>query len=215
MKAVYLYKHSAWGQELRYSIRSVVKYADVDEIVIIGDRPGYLQNVTHIKAGGGHPYQDVTHKMRECPTGDLLFMYDDVFLIKDYKPVKYYEGLLTDRLKRTGGPRRQHLAESSKALGNAALNYELHYPLPANYTDRMKLQYRALSDKYECVSPISFLGNRETGYSSKQAKDYKFKADSIPAKFSNIKPSFSTYAEDEGVAERLLTLYPERSIFEY
>ncbi len=48
MKCAIPYKHSYAASELKYCLRGIEKYINNPEIILIGDQPKYIQNVTHI-----------------------------------------------------------------------------------------------------------------------------------------------------------------------
>lgn len=204
MNVVYLYIHSEWGQELRYSLRSIEKHLPDAKPLLIGDKPLYYKG-NHIEVEqNDNIYQDVHNKLKVAfdNLDEFLFMYDDIFLLKPYKIAYYSDMKFTDRIKRTGGGRKEVMQRTLDVVGEDALNYELHYPMYFKKFD--------LPDDPIC--PKTIMGNIVDNPT--QAKDCKYNAQLVNEKFLQGMPCFSTYSEDERFKTILEKLYPKPSQYE-
>jgi hypothetical protein len=84
------------GVELKYCLRGIEKFVEDPEIIIIGDKPGWLQNVTHLPHAD---QREVQFKERNIfkkillVKNDFLFFNDDHFLLKPFdKDTYHYSG---------------------------------------------------------------------------------------------------------------------------
>ena len=82
---------SRWkDNELRYSLRSVERYMPHKRVVIVGERPGWLRDVTHIPARDPTPgrkqYNSINKLGVALASGELgsgfVLMNDDFFILK-------------------------------------------------------------------------------------------------------------------------------------
>lgn len=93
---------SQWyNNELRYSIRSFVKYTAVDRIIVVGFKPDWLINVEHIPHDDGPRKQLNIHlkTLAACEVcSEFIQAADDHFVLKptDFS-VYYHGGLLRDQ----------------------------------------------------------------------------------------------------------------------
>jgi len=107
--------------ELKYSLRALSVYMlDLDDVFVVGERPKWIKNITHIPAPDDEPkpWRNAHKKiLRACEhekvSSDFLLMYDDIF-ITDYfigKDYPYY-----CRKNADGG-------------SSGRLSFSLHYPM--------------------------------------------------------------------------------------
>ena len=139
-------------EELRYSLRSLEKhYKEPFRVVIVGDMPGWCQNVEYIKADRKKPpeidYENITydalwkmHKVCESNmvSGVFIRMYDDIFLLKDmgFKEISELKALyLMDKNslgdKTSSDNWRKQLINTMEELrlkGHSTWNFETHLP---------------------------------------------------------------------------------------
>lgn len=88
--------------ELRYALRSFEANLPHDRVIIIGQRPEWLQNITHIpfedKAGFEYRAQNIYNKIRaafEISSEDVLFCNDDHFILQRIETMPYHhKGLM-------------------------------------------------------------------------------------------------------------------------
>ena len=82
--------------ELRYSLRSIEKYLqDVEEVIIVGDNlPDWINNVTQIILPDikGKKQLSIRRKILAALnyTDEILFMNDDVYFLKPSNDFPYY-----------------------------------------------------------------------------------------------------------------------------
>lgn len=161
---------SRWNDnELRYTLRGIEKYlSGYRNIYIIGHKPEWLQNVTHI------PFPDysrlilkeknICDKLREaCRCNDIsdtfLMFNDDFFLLKRMYASSvpyYYDGTLRVKYKKLNefNPYKKTIRNTLHYLQNNfmntehQLNYEVHGPILFN-KDLFK----------EVVSPCDWINN--------------------------------------------------------
>lgn len=136
MTVVYtLGKGSTWqNNELRYSIRSFVKYTAVTKIIVVGFLPDWIQNVEYIPFTDGPRKQLNIHlkTLAACQVADEFIQASDDHIILELTVLNtfYHSGLLKD--KRFGGSYAQALYNTRQALNYDALYYNLHIPMKIN-----------------------------------------------------------------------------------
>lgn len=219
MDCVYICR-SGNNEELRYSIRSVLKNTEYKNIWIVGHKPDwYVGNyipVTDI----GNKYENIqrcldiistVHEISE----DFILMNDDFFIMNKIESLSsYYDGTLEDRFiqhmsKFGNNQYARILATANKKLRGLGietpLNYDIHSPMIMN-------RYKLKEVVNFSLAPRSFYGNIHSigGESISDVKLYKkqkdFDADSIF--LSTTEESF------EMVKEILMSQFPEKSKYE-
>jgi hypothetical protein len=102
---VYIVKESQTNEELRYSIRSVVKNFPVRNIWIFGYRPLWLKGVINVYIPQGvdkwSNSKELFKRISECKSlpDEFVLFNDDFFVMeKVEEPKLYYSGLLLDRI---------------------------------------------------------------------------------------------------------------------
>jgi hypothetical protein len=116
--------------ELRYSIRSLKFLTLPFEVVIIGNNlPDWITNVTNIELPDipGRVQISVRRKIYAALeyAEEILFMNDDIYLLKDYGSNYYWNG---DIKQYTYTGARQAEKELI-AMGKQTKNFDLHYPI--------------------------------------------------------------------------------------
>ena len=160
---------SKWNDnEIRFSLRSVEKYLNgVGNIYIVGENPGFLQNVIHIPAADEfdpaiNADGNMTIKiLLACAITELsdnfLFMNDDFIILKQMeiseihwlhkgdmkdRPDKYWkEQFYRHRLRRT--------FESLRDKMQTTLQYDYHAPMLMNKND-----FRKVMEQYDYAEGI-------------------------------------------------------------
>jgi len=133
MTVVYtLGKGSTWqNNELRYSIRSFVKYTAVNRIIIVGYLPDWIQNVEYIPFADGPRKQLNIHlkTLAACQVApEFVQAADDHFILQPTKFSSFcYSGLLKD--KKFNGNYAVACANTLKVVGPKARFYNLHIPM--------------------------------------------------------------------------------------
>ncbi|HVZ97972.1 MAG TPA: hypothetical protein VG847_13915 [Chitinophagaceae bacterium] len=210
------------GPELRYCLRSIEKFIDEPEILIIGDKPEWLQNVRHI------PFQDnkeLQFKERNIfqklllIKEDFLFFNDDHFLLTHFDPsVYHYSGSLSGRIKSylPANDVRKTVENTLKIFGDID-NYYRHGPIFCRYDIIVKLKTLDWNKPWGyCIkSAHCFLADiKGTQYSDLKIRQMCSFADI--KKITEDREYFSTgdNAMGEGMKAFLEFTYPDKSRFE-
>ena len=138
------YINSTWaGTELKYALRSIEKHVQFGRVFIIGDKPDWLCNVTHI------PFKDnpnIESKERNIMqkimvgfehTEEVYFMNDDHFILQktDIENYPYYRGGSLVYNKDTSGAYRKSVnntIEVLKQMNKDTWNFDIHTPIIYN-----------------------------------------------------------------------------------
>lgn len=214
------------NEELRYSIRSVIKNAPVDNIWVVGDKPDWYVGDFIKTKPVGNAYENVRNNLKHVIdhpniSDDFVLMNDDFFIVRKLNSVSHYHGgLLIKRAERhqeLAGPNQYSnlLMRTDTFLRKRGikepLSYELHVP--------MQLNKIKLSETIDLPSKIrSTYGNihRIGGEEIDDVKIYShpfFQIDS--SSIDNGTPYLST--EDGAfhqVRDYLANLFPEPSQYE-
>lgn len=139
---------SKWqDNELRYSLRSL-QYVPHRNVVIVGERPEWLQNIIHIKvddtfaAVHGGKFKNVIRKTiaacKDARVSDSFVLMNDDFFFLDYvneiKP--FSNGYLHEMIETYHDPKSQYynmLLRTSRLLKqhdiDRPISYAVHYPI--------------------------------------------------------------------------------------
>jgi hypothetical protein len=216
------------NEELRYSIRSVVKNLDYESIWVVGYKPDWY-------VGNFLPVEDIRSKfdnIKNCLkivsetneiSEDFIFMNDDFFLLEkiDSLPT-YHGGLLLEKVKdyeSMGSTKYSRLLRNTyeqliRCGIKDPLDYDIHVPMPMTKSGLQK----SFSKAY---FPRSTYGNVLSvgGTMIKDVKTYK-RGSSMSSRSHDIKennlPFIST--EDGSFAgvykSTLQPMFPDPSIYE-
>jgi hypothetical protein len=148
MDYVYICR-SGDNEELRYSLRSLLKNAPDGRVWLVGGKPEwYIGDFIPVR-GTSHKYNNARNNLsRVVSSNDIseefVLMNDDFFIVKPVDSiVTYYGGLLTDKINRYkqqpgAGAYNSLLMATYKAMRkrgiNAPLDYELHMPMAMTKT---------------------------------------------------------------------------------
>lgn len=146
---VYVYKHTD-TDELRYSLRSVVRFLSFNKVWIIGDETDLDVNHIHVPQRGSS-HEDVGNKMRtivdhEGISDDFILMNDDLFLMEATSLPYYYSDTLENRIKTHKGKYTKLVYERFPS-GHWC---ELHFPIVYN-----KKSLKKVLDDYDIVKTMS------------------------------------------------------------
>lgn len=127
--AIPLQKQSYYT-ELLFCLRSIEKYILNPKILIIGDFiPDWLTNVTQICVADIHGRKQLSIRKKILAaleySKEILFMSDDVYLLKPYEK-KYYS---SGTLKQIGESGSKPLVKQLEALSKPIKNYDVHCPI--------------------------------------------------------------------------------------
>lgn len=141
------YLATKYGEELRFSLRSIERHLPEVEVVVIGDQPEWLTGVTHITfdQSQGSKYENSTAIMRMAVerferfvwTNDDIFFLDDVerLLLWNRGPVAEVAARYRERYADVGDlPYVEGMEVTAAMLVGQGfadpLSFEVHAPLP-------------------------------------------------------------------------------------
>ena len=173
---LYIYKHSKNnGEELKYSLRSLEKYASgYGRMFITGDCPDFIDKskVIHTPAQDiGYPMVNHWWKVRETIkktdiSDDFVLMYDDIFFLKPTQLTNYpyyKKGVLCE--SNVGGfVYQKNMLNTKEWLldhGYTYFDYCLHIPCIYNRDKFLQLKpiIEPYKDGFESMSCRSLYGN--------------------------------------------------------
>lgn len=208
------------NEELRYSIRSIIKNMDAKNIWVVGGKPDWYEGNFIPVTDTGNKFQNIQqclsvicdiHEISE----DFIFMNDDFFVLNNKKDIEtYYDGSLDEKILKYIDLFRNNqysriltfTNNKLKKLGiNEPKNYDVHYPMIMN---RHKLKQIVNIT----LAPRSFYGNYFNVGGSK-VSDVKVYKKNFQLDFSN---SFIS-TEDNSfilVLDKLKEMFPDKSICE-
>ena len=134
MKAVVpLGPKSGWKNhgELKYTIRALVKYADVTEIMVLGVKPDWLTNITFIPWKETHQHNkdaNLIDKIAHAGTiwNDFIRFSDDQILVKPFVDIPYHLGTLP---KQKHGKWYKRLNNILNYYNYGCYNFDAHIPV--------------------------------------------------------------------------------------
>lgn len=153
---VYIVKEDPRNEELRYSIRSVVKNFPVRNIWIFGYCPSWLKEVIHVKIPqDGNKWENskmLFNKIASCESlPDEFVLFNDDFFVMDkvVSPEHHFDGLLEDRIaqlrEKFGNNRPLYVNQLQQVYDRLQehgfknpKNYALHMPMPFVRKDMLK-----------------------------------------------------------------------------
>jgi hypothetical protein len=230
MDIVIPYKNSpSNGLELRYTLRGIHMYFhDLENIFIIGDFPGFLQNVIHIPFTESperhHKQRNICSKLLEAcqdkrVSDSFAWFSDDHFLLKPYQVEFNYRATLEESIKAFTVHQnyRNTLINTYHKLGGSGYDYG-HGPMVFE-KERFVRAVAGLRWNIAWGYAIKSIYCGHNGITGERYPDLKIK---IPCTISFIKsliadrPYFSM--DDRGLNDDMLTvlelLYPNKSLFE-
>lgn len=218
MDYVYLCRDGE-NEELRYSIRSVIKNGNPDNIWVVGGKPDwYIGNFLEVPQDKGKFENQVNSLKEVCSNSDIsddfILMNDDFYILKPVEEYKYYDGLLKDKLNNHtiqygNSSYARALRGAVKQLQRIGIqepiNYEVHMPMALNKANLVQVLDLSLS-------PRSLYGNLfiNDGINIKDVKIYKDSKD-IDLDNSLISTEDNSF---NLIKDKLGLLFPASSIFE-
>lgn len=229
----YVYPLRAGGNyaEMRYSLRTLVNMPDVGNLWVVGSRPIWLKNATHIPSRPGKSkWDNIVDALREvCARDDLsqefVYMNDDFMVLKpvtELRPMHRGSTYLVPGYARMGGGWNRGHRDTLRLLHDLGwrgdpLYYELHVPMVFDKTKLASILDAALDHPHtpRCLQYRSLYGNwYDIG--GDYAEDCKPGA-SLSAKFTGTYLSTSDTmfsARRSNVVDYLKEHFPEPSKYE-
>lgn len=139
------------GLELRYTLRALKNIKQWNgEVILCGDKPGWVQNVTHVTARpSNNRYIDAELKIRaglEVAPETFIFMNDDQYCLSPTEIKDWYAGELTQN--GTGPHQANRLYTRNWLLdrGYEPLDYSLHTPMIMDRDKRKQVSDIVMQD---------------------------------------------------------------------
>lgn len=137
---------SLWDNtELRYSLRSLEKFGpNIERVFIVGVCPAWLKDVIHIPSdnpGASRDMRIMNKVFLACDDKRMgesfLFMNDDHFLLKPFRPERFFfDTTLKEKIAYMGeGAYKRAVINTRKLLianGKAAKHFDVHCPIAYN-----------------------------------------------------------------------------------
>ncbi len=144
------------NEELRYSLRSVVKNLPKSRVWVVGHKPDWYSGNFIPVEDRSTKFNNIRHALIEvCNTpeisDDFVFMNDDFFFIKPVKKIKNYnEGHLSDKIVkyRRIEPTSGYLISLKKTMQylkdrgiKNPISYDIHVPMIFNKAKLLEIAY--------------------------------------------------------------------------
>lgn len=161
--------------ELRYALRSFVKFMPHDGVTIIGGLPNWInpKKVTHIpftddkqpKYREANIYLKIRYFIEKDKTGpEFIFANDDHFLLTHWNPLPPYphKGSLRASLVMRSDldPYRKTIGNTIRLLGDGALNLDVHAPMAMDPELFLRIFGKDAKDRNHAIQ----WGNTPYGY---------------------------------------------------
>ncbi len=228
MHFVYICKDGE-NEELRYSIRSVLKNTKDAVIWVVGGKPNwYIGNYIKV-IQDQNKYQNALNNLRTACLSDqipenFILMNDDFYIIKQLDEIKtYHNGLLADKLT-TYQDLDHHSSytarlfktyrELQKSRIQDPLSYELHVPMPM---EKSKL-INVLGEKYTILWRSAY-GNRYKvgGEEIRDVKIYK-RGPLLPISYNKEEYDLPYLSNADNsfdlIKDFIIANFPDKSIYE-
>lgn len=229
MHFVYICK-SGNNEELRYSIRSVMKHAQNPSVSVVGGKPDWYKGHYIEVPQDMSKYRNAMNNIRAAIDSpdipeDFILMNDDFFILKDIEEIGYtFNMTLQDRVFEYEDINPSSSYVSKLRLTNnklikmgipKPLNYELHIPFPVNKdklktvlskTNNPNVLWRSVYGNFHKVGGIQ---GRDVKVYAAQLKSMSYNYNEDSVFLSTEDNSFNT------VKAFLMDRLPEPSFVEY
>ena len=138
------------NEEIRYSIRSVLKFHPDATITVIGELPHfYTGSHYYVPDDTGNIYLNTWNKcLKACELfNEWICMNDDFYLLEAFVPKHYYCGYLKDHAIGSGGGHWGKLLKQTIKVFPDAKRWTVHAPTPILSSEFVSLTDRYRSDK--------------------------------------------------------------------
>ena len=159
------------NEELRLSLRSLEANCKFDRVIIVGEHPSFLENVSWVPfKEKGNPRVNHLEKVNEVIEAvpdlseNFVLMYDDIFFIKsvDFENYpNYYKGQLekctngNNLFNKCLGDTKAYL----ESIGATTYNFSVHTPVIYNKTLWKQIDWSPVYEAPEGLSPRCIYGN--------------------------------------------------------
>lgn len=133
-------------EEIRYSIRSVLKFHPESTVTIIGECPDWYTGSHYYIPDGESPYINTWNKaLKACELFDeWIVMNDDFYLLAPYEKRFYFSGTLKAHARRVGSVGWGKLVQSTYKAFPDSHRWTVHAPCPI-----ISKEFIALSEKHK------------------------------------------------------------------
>lgn len=207
---------SKWqDNEIRYSIRSVLKFHPDANILIIGERPKWFRGLRHtfVPDASDCPYVNQWHKLEKaCELfEEFIYMDDDFYLLRQFVPYHYRKGSLDD-FRIRGSQKWREVVRATKDTLPGTDRHLLHVPLPI-ISHNFKMIAKHYPQRHEAPSlvPRQVYCHHETDFEVRDLpRDVK------TVQFGPVRhmPFFSTKDNMRRIKHVFEELYPKPSVYE-
>ena len=214
MKIMYPLANQFDYEQLRYSLRSIEKFIDYDEVIIVGDyMPEWLINVTWIDVADIPNKKQLSIKKKILAaleyTKEFLFMNDDMYFLQPVAEFHYY---YKGHLKRYAEAGSKQLEKDLDKLNKPSKNFDTHYPLIYNRS------FKEIAENFyeDTIIKSMYCNYHEIeGVFLPDCKMVRETSNQDIREFIKDRFMFSTgiYSIDKALPV-LAELYPKKSIFE-
>ncbi len=199
--------------ELKFSLRSIEKFASPDQVIIVGSHvPHWIRNVTwlHIPDYPGHKQLSIKTKIAAAIGlyGPGVTMADDIYLLSSTNFPYYYEGTLFNNGESGAKALNKQLTEFGKTI----FDFDIHHPV---YYSK---QFSSVVSKFtsECIVKSAYCNYLSVpAIQTTDCKILKEISQKEIFTFIENRPCFSTGAHSiKSVIPVLEHLFPGKSNFE-
>lgn len=216
--------------ELRFTLRSIEKYVECDQIYIVGEIPDFLVNAFHIdcKENRDNRFKDNNIFMKVYHTfkhineiaDDTYFFNDDHIVMQPYKEEYHYKGTLKQTLdsRALGDPYRK-VVRNTLSLYPSAKDFDTHAPMLFNKQKFLRTMNVKLWDKMYgyCLKTLYCNNNNIPGsyYPDLKIDDKDLSVEEIQELTAGRKYfSFGERGFSDNMIQFLLKTFPDKSKYE-
>lgn len=207
------------NSEIRYSIRSVVKYHPDARIVIVGEKPKWYTGEHHYIADEHDcPYVNQWKKLEFASTlsDEFIYMDDDFYLLEAFVKRFYTNMMLKSKylaVFNLSGKWRDVVVSTYDALGDVP-SYMLHAPLPIKSKQFLSIA-SSYKSRYQAPSyvPRQIYCHHSRAYKVISKKDLKIRGRFKPERLEG-EPFFSIGERFDRQEHILDAMYPDASPYE-
>jgi len=220
MDYVYICR-SGDNEELRFSLRSVLKNTDCKNVWVVGGKPDwYIGNYIKVE-DFGNKFDNITNcykaiSISDQISEDFVLMNDDFYILQQTKEIPlFYDGTLTDKIdshmsKYGMSSYARVLVRAKKELMEAGISdplcYDVHTPMMFNKT---MLSYLNHSNN----APRSTYGNMYNlgGIEVKDVKIYYKDKDKDISSLSFLSTEDDSF---KLILNKLISMFPDKTVLE-
>ena len=202
------------NEEIRYSIRSVLKFHPESTITIVGELPKfYSGDHYYYPDETNNPYVNVWKKMEYASTlfNEWVCMNDDFYLLKPFKPKHYYYKDIRRHARTVGSGNWGMCIKNTAKLLPDTKRWTIHSPLPIVSKDFIRIANMYPNRHEKPISARAVYCHHEDRFDKVEMRDVKYRGTirkPIKTPFFSIANNFRRNRE---LFERL---YPEKCKYE-